>query len=59
MDSELFGKLFTMQKLNILIYWLNKLHNANMGFLLSLKTGGEIFRHVEVQHAFGKYIKNL
>lgn len=37
MDSELFGKLFTMQKLNILIYWLNKLQNADMGFLLSFK----------------------
>jgi len=29
--------LFTMQKLNILIYWLNKLQNANMGFLLVFK----------------------
>ncbi len=27
--------LFVMQKLNILIYWLNKLQNANMGVWLS------------------------
>lgn len=28
--------LFVMQKLNIFIYWLNKLQNTNIGFLLYL-----------------------
>lgn len=51
MDSELFGKLFTIQKLNILIYWLDKLQNADIGFFVKfLQAEKWIFRYVEVYH---------
>ena len=44
--------LITMKKFNILIYRLNKLQNANMGFLLGfLQLDGEIYRHIEFQYA--------
>lgn len=42
--------LFTMQKLNILIFGLNKLENANMGFLLGFKIRKRMYRGGEVHH---------
>ena len=49
MDSELFRVLFTMQKLNILIFGLNRLGMKN--FVGFLNKGQGAYRYVEVQHA--------